>query len=442
MTNNILNVWNELSDKIISSILTDPGGYFPVADVVAADLTLWPPKARKVWRSIVDCVDADTLPTVEALKLRLNGNTPHQYLDHLYKSWSDEDNAKIVYYADEMKKVGLVAKLRAVGRELAELNDVEGLSEAVEKADLGLSSVSSLQTDRKGDAVSTLASTWEMVEAFDGSGILTGLGWFDRLTGGLWPGFNYWIVAAYKSGKSTLMRNIALEVAQAGHPIDFFCLEGSREMFTLDCVAMLATGLMLGRGCRTDQLRLSGLFIMRAWQRNRRKAIFTKDELECLNKAKEIWAALPIRVWDSRDGIRDRSTIRHTVKKSKLDYGSQIYMLDYSQLVGEGPIYDRQSATALMVQDIAVTEQVAFCASSQKNETSVRGDSGHSSGVKGGGDADAATDFTLIPSIDDNGYKVLLKHSRHTAAGMSEYHLTNPSSGLIIDKWVAGGGAI
>jgi replicative DNA helicase len=430
----IKTIWDELAIKILSSILVDHGAYFPVADIVASDPTLWPPVARNTWKAIVNCVESDTIPTAEAVKLRVNGNGSASYIDILQNSWDSEDNAKIIYNTEQLKQIGLIAKLRAVGRELAELKDVTAISEAVERADVGLSSISALHTDRDGNAGAVLESAWSEVESFQGQGIKTGLQWFDKITGGLWPGFNYWVVAAYKSGKSTLARNIILNVAQAGHAVDFFGAEGSREMFTLDCVAMIASGLMLDRGILTNKLRLSGLFIKRAW---RQSHLLTKDEYECIQEARLIWQKLPIRVWDSRDGIRDRSTVKHIVKRSKLEYGSEIYWYDYSQLCGnEQTIYDRQSNTALMVQDVAVSEKVSFGMLAQRNESAVKGDSGHSSGVKGGGDADAAADFTLIPSIDDNGYKVQLKHSRHTAAGMSEYHLTNPSSGLIIDRWI------
>jgi hypothetical protein len=113
-------------------------------------------------------------------------------------------------------------------------------------------------------------------------------------------------------------------------------------------------------------------------------------------------------------------------------------MFDYSQLIGSEPtIYERQSNTALMVQDISVTEGIAFWMLAQLNEAAVRGGAGHSSGVKGGGDADAAADFALIPKIDEDvGLIVKLKHSRHTASGAKEIHTTSKASGLIIDKWL------
>jgi replicative DNA helicase len=432
---NILNVWTELADKILASILVDHGAFFPVSEMVGGDVDLWPPKARPVWKVIRRCVDSDTLPTVQAIKLRLNGDTPHEYLEQLERIWSDDDNAKIVYHVEQMKKIGILVRARSVGRDLADADSVDSLGDIVSKAEVELSGIMTLQSERKGDAESVLNSAWEGIEAFEGTSIPTGLTWFDRLTGGIWPGMNYWVAAAYKQGKTTLMRNIALNVAQAGAPIDIFCAEGSRELFTLDCVAMLATGLMLDREARTNELRLSGLFIMRAW---RHKTLFTKDEFECISAAREIWAKLPIRVWDSRDGIKDHSVFRHRIKKSKLDHGARIHMGDYSQLWGNsGTLFERQSETSQVVQDIATTENVAVWMLAQKNEDSIKG-GGYSAGVKGGGDAAAAADFLLIPAISEDGdYQIQLKHSRHTSGG-SDYHLVNPSSGLFIDKWVKG----
>ncbi len=434
MMNDTLKIWNALGNKILSCILTDHGAYYPVVDVLSPDVTLWAPPTRAIWKSIVQCVEADTLPTIEAVKLRLNGKPPTEYLNKLSRQWNDEDNTKVIYHAEQMKRVGLLVKLRSVGRNLAKIDDITKLNESIEQAAVGLSAISAFNTDRKGDAKSVFNSAWAEVEAFNGEGILTGLTWFDRLTGGIWSGFNYWLNAAYKSGKSTVLRNIALNVSRAGHPIDIYCAEGSREMFVLDCVAMIASGLMLDRGVLTNQLRLSGLFIKRVW---RNQALLSKEEYECINESKQIWKKLPIRVWDSRDGIRDRATLKHIVKKSKLEYGSTVHMFDYSQLIGSEPtIYERQSNTSLMTQDLCTTNGVAIWMLAQLNEAAIKGNTGHSSGVKGGGDASAAADFELIPKIDEMGLTIKLKHSRHTAAGAKEIHITNLTSGLIIDKWL------
>jgi replicative DNA helicase len=203
------------------------------------------------------------------------------------------------------------------------------------------------------------------VEAFSGDGIVTGINWFDQATGGLRTGFSYWIVAKPKSGKSTLMKNAVLNVAQAGHAIDVFCAEGSTERFALDCVSMLATSFLLDRGVLTNELRLPGLFDKRT---RRQENLLSKDENECIKEAMLLWSKLPIRVWDSRDGIRDRATVKHVVKRSKLEYGSKIYWYDYSQLCGNEGTYDRQINNALMAQDLAVSEDVVFCMLAQRNE--------------------------------------------------------------------------
>ncbi len=249
---------------------------------------------------------------------------------------------------------------------------------------------------------------------------------------------NVWVTAAYKKGKSSLMRNFVLRALEDGHAVDVYCAEGSREMFALDCQAMIATRLLCERvpKPRLPALRLSGLFILRVWREQ--QPVLTGDELDAVHQARQIWEGYNVRVWDTSDGIRDLATFRHRVQRSKFEHGSRIHWADYSQLFGDGAtLYERQSNTALTVQNVSQSEDVLVGMLSQRNEAAIHGGGGYSAGVKGGGDASAAADVMLIPAIDNelpNTFRVTLKFSRHTGLG-SGTHVINPSSGLIVDRW-------
>jgi hypothetical protein len=181
---------------------------------------------------------------------------------------------------------------------------------------------------------------------------------------------------------------------------------------------------------------MSGLFIYRQWKGDE----LDHQEREAIEQAREIWRGYNVRVYDSADGIKNLPVLRHTVRKDRMNHGIEAVFADYSQLFGDdGTIYERQSRTASMVQDVAAREDVAFVMLAQKNEESIRNTSGYSSGVKGGGDANAAADFEFIPMIDQQAPRLMnvsLKYSRHTRTGADRLTL-NPPSGLIVDRWIA-----
>jgi len=407
-------------------------------DALGASPHWFPTRDRSIWGAVALCAQENIPPTPEAVALRCDAAPG--YIQTVATGWNEEDGKNVLYHADELKKLGILADLRHLGSELREADEPSGTDGVIEYAMARLSGVAAMQSNRAGDAYSVSESAWKDIEQGAGEGVATGIKWFDELTGGIWPGFNYWVAGAYKSGKTTLMRNIVLNIATAGVACDVFCAEGSREMFALDCIAMLATEIM----CKASQkklrdLRLSGLFLRRGWRS--KDGLFSKAELDAINEAREIWNTLNIRVWDTVDGIRNMATLRHRIKQSKFEYGSGVHFLDYSQLFGSrGTLFERQSKTALTAQEIASGEKVALWILTQRNESATGGGDSYSAGVKGGGDASAAADFLLMPMVDQDSeimFNVKLKHSRHSGLGEGS-HIVNRSSGLIVDEWFSG----
>ena len=431
----LADVWGTLSRKILACVLVDDGAVIPANDIIGNHLNWFAPKERPIWLAIRQCLDSNTPPTVEAVTTRVNGNVEPGYIQVIANLFNDDDNRHLIYHAQQLRDIGVLASVRQLGRELSELEEVEAVGQVISRATNELGGLLASKSGRSAAAAEVSDVAWQQVKEFEGSGIPTGLKWFDDLTGGLWPGMNYWIVAPYKSGKSTVMRNAVINAAQVGQSIGIFCAEGSREMFALDCQAMIATVILADQGLRDKALRLSGLFIKRHYWH---QGVLNSQELEAINCATTIWKSLPISLWDTRDGIRDLTTLRYLVKRSKLEHGTKVFWADYSQLFGNGgTLFERQSSTSLAVQDIPQSESVVFCMLSQQNEEQIRsGNESHSPGVKGGGDAAAAADFMLIPKIDPDTHlmELRLKLSRHTRTDKG-FHFMNPSSGLMMDKW-------
>src|SRR3989304_1747270 len=429
------NLWQSLSQKVLACVLVDDGAIFPVSQVIGTN-SRWfsPPNEAKIWDIVLQCLSDNTPPTGEAGSLKLDGAVPLAYIRTLAGQFSDEDNRHLVYNTEQLRAVGIIAELHQFGRELVKIDSIEDINRQVDKITTKLACIVAGVSTRDSDSKSVSDVAWRIVEQQQEPGIPTGLQWFDNLVGGLWRGMNYWVVADYKRGKTTLLRNCVLRAATLNNPVGIFCAEGSRELFTLDCQGMIATELLLDAGIRGDGLRLNGLFIKRHYWTG---GVFSKQELDAIHEAKEIWNGLPIYTLDTKDNIRNHSTLRYLVKSNRVNHGITSFWGDYSQLFGDGKIYDRQSATALLVQDIAVGENVAFCMLAQRSEEGVKSSGGYTAFVKGGGDASAAADFLLMPAIDEDTPTILnvqLKHSRHTKTGQGT-HLLAPASGLIIDKW-------
>ena len=437
MSNSNSSLWLTIAHKLLASVLTDHGAVFPIRDVVHATDSWWPGATAAVWRAVLRCVDADTPPTPEAVIARLECDAQPGYVKSIAAEFNAEDNKRVAYYAQELRRWGMLADYRALGRQMADANDVDKVDDYIHYADVLLGGLGAQTCEREGDALTVSEQAWSELEAGNVNLIPTGMDWFDELAGGLWSGMDHCISAAYKMGKSTLMRNWVLTAAEAGHPVDVFNAEGGREMFALDCQAMLATRWLINNGVR--DLRMSGLFLRRVWAK-KETAILKPEELRAVWQAKADWAKLPIWVWDARDGITDLPALAGQVRRSKLEHGMQAAYLDYSQLFGKGDtIFDRQSATALALQRLAAVENVAVVVLAQLNEATINKGDTHSPGIKGGGDQAAASDFLFTTKIDEdcpNALTVTLKLSRHTRRGISHDHAIEPASGLLIDKWV------
>lgn len=432
---NIKDAWESLARLVLSVIFVDPGAVIPVIDVVGSDLTLWPEKERKIWQAVLSCVDVNTMPTPQAVSAR-NEAVELAYLNLLAQQWDEKSSEDLIYNTEQMALYGKIAAFRGIGRDVAEFNSTDEFMSYIGQVLVDIEGLSG-HTVRDGSAAAVSQSAYEQLESNLFDPIPSGLSWFDALTGGVWIKKNYWVAAAYKSGKTTLIRNILLNMARDGHPVDMLCAEGTREGFVLDCQAMIATSILLDEGVPADKINFSGLYIQRVWK-NRHNAL-TKQQLSALNKARAVWEVLDVRVWDGVDGIRDLASFKNRIRRSKMEHGSLVHIADYSQLFGSDsmPIYERQSSVAKMVQNVCIDHGVAIVMLAQKSEEGVKSSGGYSANVKGGGDASAAADYLFIPKIDHEKpgeFEIELKFSRNTPTGKYN-HRVHGASGLILDPW-------
>jgi hypothetical protein len=435
----LLDLWETLSHKVLACVLVDDGAVFPVLDIVKDNAGLFAPRTRPVWRAVLQCVETNTPPTTETISARVNGADPG-YVQTIAALFNEDDNLKLRYNTEELKGLGIWARARQIGQQLAEVESPDKMDAAITEANTELAGLYATKNDRDASAEAVDDIAWGEIENFTDRPVPTGLKWFDKLShGGFWRGMNYWLAAPYKSGKSTIMRNLILYAAQMGIPVSAYCAEGKREMFALDCQAMLATKVLIdfyGTG-DDSRFRLSGLFIKNNWQHHQDDPVFTKDEYEAIQIGRQEWRRLPIRTYDTRDGIRDLTTLQYDIKRDKMKYGSEVIWLDYSQLFGSSStLFEQQRATALRLQQIAQDENVVLAIIAQKNEEGIKDSNGYSPKIKGGGDAAAAADGVLVSEINQEhpGYlKIELKLSRHTATGKG-MHKIETNSGLMLKE--------
>lgn len=142
-----------------------------------------------------------------------------------------------------------------------------------------------------------------------GSAYRTGLGPLDRVFGGFWPGELYYLVARPNHGKSSVLAQIARELATQGSKVIIFSLEMDVKAWTYVNFAGL------GRWS-VSQLREGHIGDAEAW-------------LE-LERIRERVKLLPI---DLREGRIDLPTFRQQARIAVRN-GAEIIFVDYLDLMG------------------------------------------------------------------------------------------------------------
>jgi hypothetical protein len=429
----IVAAWEELSNNVLGVILSDPGAYFAVADEIGGNSGWFPPGDRAIWNAVVEAA-VNGPPTPEQVVLKTGGVVGLDRLTMLAVSVDLNASAMLPHNTRAMKEVGQLAAMRQIGQRLSKVSDPAQVLEEIGNADRELSRIAAVRKSRSSDAKTLSEDAFK----FSGRLVKTGMQWYDDLTGGLWTGKNHWIVAAYKSGKTTIARNWALHALRNSVGVSFFTAEEGREALTLDFITMIAADSILkAQTGRKMQTGLSSTKVIRSYLEPENVQL-TSVEQEAIAYGREVWDGLNVRVYDQLDGITDLITLRHLIRSDKMNHGIDAAFFDYSQLFGSGQtIFERQSTTSLFFQAIAQTEDIAVVVLAQKSEEGVRQKNDYSPHVKGGGDAPAAADFMVIPSIDEDMYGVItvkLHLARRTPKGEFT-HTIDVNSGLLADAY-------
>lgn len=260
------------------------------------------------------------------------------------------------------------------------------------------------------------------------------------------------VVAPYKMRKSSLKRNIILNIVEQGGSAAICMYESNATMVKAQFVSMLAIRWMHETGHYEDKdtygrplNRISAKDLVRVrngykkWSPFKAEAVDVGirtfksygDRLRIYDKSKEIGA------------LSNLASLQRVLMRDKNRYGTDIAAIDHLLLIDEsGSDYEVMSKSARYLETFARREKTALLLLAQMNEASIRENGqGHSPGVKGGGDLAAAVDymFTVSYKEADEGQRqndvmtVCMRLSRYGDGGAhvkSDLRI-DPSSGLI-----------
>lgn len=288
----------------------------------------------------------------------------------------------------------------------------------------------------------------------------TGNQWIDGLTEGIQPATLWWIVAAYKQRKTTLILNLLLGMAILGENIGFLSGEMKQEQVYWQLIAMLATVHLCKRGLYEQTYKAqNGQDISLNWisgtsLRNAHDSYksWHPDKVKAINWALDFYESLTFRIYDASDtigGLNDLDSIRRVIGFDMARHGGKVYFGDYIQLFdapGAG-MYDKESLKARSLQQMSRKEGITMIWTAQLNEESVKsgGTNSYSPGVSGGGAVAQTADYMLKTRYkqDENSSEreltVQMQLSRYSAGGtdIKETFNIHPNSGLILQQaWI------
>lgn len=286
----------------------------------------------------------------------------------------------------------------------------------------------------------------------------TGIGCLDGWMGGILEDEVIGIAAPYKMRKSTLARNIALNIARNGGSVAILMFESNKRMVVAQFVSMFAIEYLLENGMYNqtgakskNPLRwISAKDLVRAragykhWDAQKVAAIdYGIAQYRKLEKN--------LRIYDkSKDGgmLYDWSSATRVMMRDKRLYGTDLAVIDHvTQIIEPGSIYDRMSTIAPALETFARRQKIALCALAQMNEATVKGNrDDHSPGVKGGGDFPAAMDYLFTVSYNeadednvrrDDQMTITMHLSRYGTGGsnVKDTIMIDPSSGLCTEGY-------
>lgn len=287
--------------------------------------------------------------------------------------------------------------------------------------------------------------------------VSTGLQWLDEITGGFERKMIWWVAAAYKQRKSTLMFMLALSALLQDKNAVILSREMPRRRVAASMISMLATAYLLRKqwyslntdnGIPLNAISAGALLRARASYKK-----WDKRKVEAVDFGIAQWKTFEsrLRVYDTDDkggALRDWYSVENIVKRDLSKYdGIDVLFADYLQLFDapQNTVYEKTAYLATNFQRLAQRENLTAIVLAQKNEDSIKnGADSYSPGIKGGGDPAQTADYLIVTSYkqkddDDTKLKIQMKLSRHGVGGggVDEEYTIHPGSGLaLLANWI------
>ena len=247
--------------------------------------------------------------------------------------------------------------------------------------------------------------------------LTTGIPELDAVTGGLGRGQIWWIAAAYKRRKSTLLRIMALALSEAGISVTILALEGTQEQWIADFVAMLAVRWLHANGhweksVEGIPLHAISSTLLLTWRNGYKK--LTPLKVRAISEGIKAYKALGnnLRIYDRQPengGLGTLASAQTLINRDVARYGAAVVFVDHVQLIDAGRQTEFENVTlsARTLQGIAASKNIALVVLAQLNEETVKY-SGRSisPGIKGGGAPAATADFIIrtgYPKLNETG---------------------------------------
>lgn len=465
-TQTFLETWQRVGDHVLAVLLSE--------QVVHGDTRRWeraslerglntrhfPPGQWRALYKVLDSMRSLGEPVhTSTLLTRLEGQVEQSWLVGRIALYSELlDGAVFERNLSDILQMGEVANVRRLLRDAdVELEAGKGMDSTVAElmSNLAFSSVEVVKNEAALDAANDLQ---QYLSQPPEKTISTGIGCLDAWMGGIGEDDVIGIAAPYKMRKSTLARNMALNIARDGGSVAILMFESNKRMVVAQFVTMFAIEFLINNGLyhkigersknplkwlsAKDLVRVRAGY--RQWEPAKVAAIdYGISEYKKLEKR--------LRIYDkSKEGgaLYDLGSAQRVLLRDKRLYGTDLAIIDHAtQIMEGGSIYDRMSTIAPFLETFARRQHMALCILAQMNEATVKSNrDDHSPGIKGGGDLPAAVDYLFTVSYreedsdgqrKDDAMTVTMHLSRYGNGGtdVKQEVMIDPASGLALEKY-------
>ncbi|MDP6890691.1 MAG: replicative DNA helicase [Phycisphaerales bacterium] len=312
----------EAEMSLIGSIILDPDVCGDVVQIIRSGDDFFRPAHAELWSAILKLYDThQSVDVVQLQQLMEDRGTLEQAggLDYVVElAGSVPSAANAVHYARIVREKAMVRQLiKASGEILREAyTNPESAADLLDEAERRIFKIAQEAESRQAVELSDLIrETIERLEASDGqplTGVGSGFGALDTLTGGFQRGELIILAARPSMGKTAFALNIAEHMASRGEPVGVFSLEMSS--------AQLVQRVLASRsGVDGDRMR---------------RNVLRSSEFRALFAACDELRSAPMFI-DDTPGLT-LLQLRAKARRMKQQHGIQAVVIDYLQLMTSG----------------------------------------------------------------------------------------------------------